>query len=192
LDEEYTNTDGLNYHHLVYVEAGRYYLRDGLQALRAQPGYYLLALRQSFYIFFHSASDFDLIVGERRPIESFDGWWNRIFYGQWVNDESSEARNSGISLLNLGWWIVIAFVVVLAAGSIYLLNWRKNGTESQYLLIAFMFINIIYVTLVGNLMDVGENNRFRFVVDPFLFLLFIHFVRLGVVRLRRGSLSAAS
>ena len=192
LDAEYTSRDGRNFHHLVYVEAGLYYLGDALNSLRAHPGYYLLAVRQSFYIFFHSASDFDLIVGERRPIESFGGWWNRIFYGQWFNDESSEARNSGISLLNLGWWIVIAFVVILAAGSIYLLNWHRNGTESQYLLIAFMFINIVYVTLVGNFMDVGENNRFRFVVDPFLFLLFIHFVQLGVARLRRGSSSAAS
>jgi hypothetical protein len=34
-----------------------------------------------------------------------------------------------------------------------------------------MMLNIFYVTVVGNFMDIGENNRFRYVVDAFILLL---------------------
>jgi len=45
------------------------------------------------------------------------------------------------------------------------------------MLVFFMAYNIFFVTLVGNLMDIGENNRFRFTVDPFLLILFIFLLR---------------
>lgn len=32
-----------------------------------------------------------------------------------------------------------------------------------------MVFTILYVTVVTNMLEVGENNRFRFSVDPYLF-----------------------
>ena len=44
-------------------------------------------------------------------------------------------------------------------------DWPFAGT------VLFLCFNIIYVALVGNCFEVGENNRFRFEIDPFLLIL---------------------
>jgi hypothetical protein len=185
LDLPETSLGSRNHHHLVYVEASQYYLRDALRVIRLKPQYYLRSIGQAFYIFFHSSSDFDLILGNRGHIYGFDLWWNRLFFGQWLDDETSIDRNVSMSPLHAGWVIIVAFSVALISSPLFLWQNRKSLSDPQKLLVLFMSFNILYVTLVGNLMDIGENNRFRLVVDPFILMLFIYFSRMGIARLRK-------
>jgi hypothetical protein len=163
-----------NHHHLVYLDAAKYYFRDALHVLRVRPALYLRSVVQSLYIFFHSASDFDLTWKIRQPIQTLDVWWNRFFYGQWLNDESSRDRLSEMSPLHIGWWIVASFLISVLGTSRYL--WKNPGMLRQPggLLLLFMVFNVLYVAVIGNSMDIGENNRFRYVIDAFLLLLTIH------------------
>jgi len=177
LDEPETSLHGPNHHHLVYVEASKYYLHDAIRVIRVKPTYYLQSVEQAIYIYFHASSDFDLTTGNRDPISAFDLWWNRLFYGQWKNDETSIERNSNMSMEHVGWWIVVSFITATAGSIILLWKNRRDLAEPENLLVLFMTYNIFFVTLVGNLMDIGENNRFRFTVDPFILILFIFFLR---------------
>ena len=163
-----------NHHHRVYLDAADYYLRDALYVLRVRPRLYLRAVLQSIYIYFHSASDFELTSEIRRPIQGLDIWWNRIFYGQWLNDESSSERLARISPLHVGWGIVAAFILGVVGTLRYL--WKNPGRMRQPagLLLLFMLFNILYISVVGNSLDIGENNRFRYVIDAFLLLLTFH------------------
>jgi len=163
----------LNYHHRVYIDASKHYLQDALYTIRIKPALYLRAVVQSSYIFFHSSSDFELIREIRSPIQTFDLWWNRLFYGQWLNDEPPTGRVNEISLLHIGWWIVVAFIVGIA-GSIKFI-WKRPDKllDPDGILVSFMLLNVLFVTVVGNTMELGENNRFRYVVDAFILLLFI-------------------
>jgi hypothetical protein len=177
--------DSRNHHHRVYLDAGKYYFRDGLNVLRLRPAVYLRSVTQSLYIFFHSASDFDLIWEIRVRIQALDLWWNRIFYGQWLSDESSRERLSQMSPLHVGWWIVASFMIGVLGTSRYLWNHPGRMRQPGGLLLLFMLVNVLYVTAVGNAMDIGENNRFRYVIDAFLLLLAIH-VLVRYVRNRQG------
>ena len=177
LDETETLTGTLNYHHLVYVEASKYYLKDALHLIRVRPIYYLRSINQALYIYFHSPSDFDLITGNRDTLGAFDLWWNRLFYGQWKSDETSIDRNSSMSMEHVGWWIVVGFLIVSAGSIISIWKNRKHLAEPENMLVLFMAFNIFFVTAVGNLMDIGENNRFRFTVDPFILILLVFFLR---------------
>jgi hypothetical protein len=172
-----------NHHHRVYLEAAKYYFRDGLNVLRLRPAVYLRSIMQSLYIFFHSASDFDSTWEIRVRILSLDVWWNRLFYGQWLSDESSRDRLSEISPVHVAWWIVASFIISVLGTTRYL--WKNPGLMRQPggLLILFMLVNVLYVTIVGNSMDIGENNRFRYVIDAFLLLLTLH-VLYGYIRNR--------
>jgi hypothetical protein len=40
-----------------------------------------------------------------------------------------------------------------------------------------MYWNILFVSAAGILLDLGENNRTRFGVDPFILLLVVYFLR---------------
>jgi len=182
-DEPETSQHLRNHHHLVYVEASEYYLRDALQVIHSRPHSYAGSILQAFYIYFHSSSDFDLISQNRDRIRVFDTWWNRLFYGQLQSNETSIDRNASMSAANVAWWIVLSFFSV-AIGGIHLL-WKRRSqlAQPENMLVLFMIYNILFVTLVGNLMDIGENNRFRFVVDPFLLTLFVVVLRVATPNL---------
>ena len=175
LDNTDTSLGGRNQHHLVYVEASKHYLQDALHVIQVRPSYYLQSVTQAVYIYFHSASDFDFISGNRNYIAAFDLAWNRLFYGQWKNDETSAERLSSMSMEHVAWWIVISFMGVSVGSIVFLWKNRNQLTEPENLLVLFMIYNIFFVSLVGNLMDIGENNRFRFTIDPFILILVVFF-----------------
>ena len=181
-DEVETSQGSRNHHHLVYVKASGYYLRDALIVIRLNPGYYARSVIQALYIYFHSPSDYDHTLENRRQIKELDRWWNRLFYGQWQSNETSIGRNLSMSAENVGWCIIVSFVVVIVCSILYLWKNRAQLSKPLYLLVLFMLVNILFVSTVGNLMDIGENNRFRFVVDPFLLILFVFFLRTGISR----------
>ncbi len=161
----------LNYNHRVYIDASKQYLRDALHVISVRPAIYLRGVVQALYIYFHSSSDFKLVWGIRNPIQSFDFWWNRLFYGQWLNDETPGERLTEISPLHIGWWIVASFIIGVFGSVRYLLKSPGDFRNPDGLLVFFMWVNVLFVTVVGNAMDIGENNRFRYVIDSFVLLL---------------------
>jgi hypothetical protein len=177
LDQPETSSDGRNHHHLVYVEASKYYMQDAIQMILTRPTDYLRSVNQAVYIYFHSPSDFDLITGNRDTLGAFDLWWNRLFYGQWKSDETSIDHNSNMFAEHVGWWIAASFLIVTTGNVTFIWKNRRQIDKPENMLVLFMAYNIFFVTAVGNLMDIGENNRFRFTVDPFLLILLIFFLR---------------
>jgi hypothetical protein len=173
LDEAQTILGSRNHHHLVYVKASEHYLRDALYLLLLRPHYYGRSLLQAIYIYFHSASDFDLTTANRDQIMTLDTWWNRLFYGQWQSNETSADRNVNMSAVHVGWWIVVSFIGAIMGSAHFLWRQWRQPVTPRTLLVIFMLFNILFVSITGNTLDIGENNRFRFVIDPFLMILFI-------------------
>lgn len=175
LDEVLTSSGEFNRHHLVYIEASNHYLRDALSVIRARPAIYGRGILQSFYLYFHSASDYKLLGENRAAIRAFDAWWNRLLLGQWRDTETSAERLVNASPAHVAWWVVFAFLVIAVNSPLYLWRERERMASPKYLLIFFMSFNVLFITAVGNAAELGENNRFRFVVDPFILLLFFFF-----------------
>ena len=166
-----------NQHHLSYVYAGRRYLKDSLRIILHAPHYYLDNIPFAFYIFLHSASDYEPVHEIRAPIDAWDTIWNRLFYGQWQKDESLAARSHTFSPGHLAWWLTLSFILVITAVPIYLWRRRADIYKLEYGLVLFMFWNIMFVSAAGILLDIGENNRTRFSIDPFILLLTFFFLR---------------
>ncbi|MCC6298093.1 MAG: hypothetical protein IT314_02255 [Anaerolineales bacterium] len=186
LDMTKKSNGRINFHHVVYVEVNHFYLQDSLRVIRAQPALYLNSIAQSLYIFFHSASDYDFLDLNRARISAFETGWNRLFFGQWDMNESLTERTETRSLRHTGWLILLTFVIAACGSVRYLWKTRTSLNDAKNLLILFMGFNLLYLALIGNLFDLGENNRFRFVVDPFVLMLFL-FVAVDFIRSRRVS-----
>jgi hypothetical protein len=58
----------------------------------------------------------------------------------------------------------------------------RPGTDAA---LAVIGLTVVAVTVVGNLFEIGENNRFRFMVEPITFVAFTWFVARLWVRARR-------
>jgi hypothetical protein len=51
--------------------------------------------------------------------------------------------------------------------------------------VLFAALMIIYVAMVGNMLEVGENNRFRFPTEFFYWAFFVLALQAGYRRVRR-------
>lgn len=183
LDE--TEPNRVNRHHLVYVEASKDYLGDALKVIRLYPYTYLEAIWQSIYIYFHSTSDSDFLYENREKIQGFDMWWNRLVHGQWESGETLSDRMTTKSAHNVGWVVVIAFSFSMAWCVYYLYKNTGKLTNARNMLILFMLYNIVFVTIIGNMMELGENNRFRFSIDPFIMCTFAFGIK-GLLNANKG------
>lgn len=176
LDNLETSSGNPNVHHLVYIEASKYYLRDALYVIRFNPEHYFRFVAQAFYIYFHPSSDAGLVQQDNELVKTLDHWWRVVFSGQWESDSDNQ-KNTSMSAEYAGWWIIISFFTALTGGVVFLWKNRGQFSEPVNFLVLFMIYNILVLTLAGNLVELGENNRFRFTIDPFILVLFIFFMR---------------
>jgi len=166
-----------NQHHLSYVYAGEQYFADSVHIILHAPGYYFRVIPCSLYIYLHSASDYKPTYNIRKPIDRWDTFWNRLFYGQWQKDEPLAERARTFLPDHVAWWLAMGFFLAIVATPVFLWRQRENLQEPRNALILYMFWNLVFVSAAGILLDIGENNRTRFVVDPFILLLSVYFIR---------------
>jgi hypothetical protein len=78
--------------------------------------------------------------------------------------------------LKMGWFTVAVHLVVLIFGfAVGARTFRAVDDERERLRAAamcFMAFNIAYVMTVGNLFEIGESNRYRFMIEPFVVVMF--------------------
>ena len=191
LDNAETSLNRRNHHNLVYAEASRYYLMDAMRLIYGKPNIYLRSIVQAGYIYFHSASDYEFLIVNQARIATLDQTWNRLFYGQWQSAESAGERLSALTIEHTGWGIVAGFITAIAGGIKLLQKDRGRLHEPVNMLALFMVYNILFVTLIGNTLDLGENNRFRFTVDPLQLLLFVFVIRNIISRSRKPRVDCA-
>ncbi len=161
LDQETKCNGHRNLNHLAYIAISRQCLEDAKYILTHEPMVYLKHLKRPFALYFVPSSDYKFLRENREKISKLDQFWNTVFYGRWGKD------------CRVGWFLLAGFFVLSLYGFFAILNaWKQVPRDEPFILtLLFMGINILYITLVCNLLEVNENQRFRFNVDPYLLVL---------------------
>jgi hypothetical protein len=169
LDENIKSTEAINFNHTFYIPLSEVMLRDATHFIRIHPDLYLASVKQGFSIYFHSSSDYLLL--KEKPTPQLETWWNRIFYGQ-LSDYETDFNNRWKSDPRyVGWFLFLAFIASIIYGVKLVI--ASNLPDRVFLaVIAYITFTIIYFTIMANFFDLGENNRFRFTLDPLVLLLF--------------------
>ena len=167
-----------NFNHAAYVKISRQYLRDSTALIRARPGIYLRSVGRSVAIYALPASDFWTLTRNREAIARWDALWSFYLNGALgpllvanptpITSDPYRPRTVSYAAEHAayGWMVllVIAVTISLNRG----IRWvRVGGAEpsargAMLLVIAF---TIVFAMTVGNLFEIGENNRFRFMLD---------------------------
>lgn len=187
-----------NFNHQAYIGLSRQYMRDSLAVMRHAPDAYLKGVGKATAIYFRSSSDYGLLEGNRRRIDAWDRLYNTAFYGAWTWREpfwSKAPLPEGASvrdrlahdLANTGWLLLVGLPLLWAFGALAIVRRCRAGRWTEGLTLAFVLSTVLFATAVGNLLDVGENNRFRFDVDPLHAVLFALAAQAAWRRLRTGS-----
>ncbi|EFO80321.1 hypothetical protein OSCT_1823 [Oscillochloris trichoides DG-6] len=164
-----------SYHHLAYVGISKQYLIDSITILRTNPTLYIPGIKQSWYFFFTPSSDQPWFYANtnRAKLGYLDRAYNLVLLGQMdyptspivfnLPNEAFQGR-----LLMVWYGIALLYGLGVTAPTILL---RFPRSRPFAITVAFLWLNVVYVSLVGTLFEVGENSRFRLMIDPFLLVL---------------------
>lgn len=170
LDEKRKSTQHINFNYIAYPYVSRKYLDDALTVLRTHPLIYLNSLKTAYLMFFRPSSDYPYIQGNRAKIAPMVRFFDRYVAGQ-----PAYTPDPGFDFLgpqSIGYLIVAGFIVCVVWGGVLAVRFvarRERGGAELALL--FLWLNILYVTVVGNAFEMGENQRFRFLVNAFLSIM---------------------
>lgn len=179
LDETNFDDKSNNFNNLLFLKINKYYQKDAIIVLLKYPSVYLGALARSVRCFFLPAGEWSWFVGgvesgadkNREILKWWDNFYKVIFSGQ----IPMEVPNSGIkyqhyatSTRAMGWFGLFVFIVAIGSGTLVIIKHKKGIV---YFTVIFTLGTIIYVFLLSTFLEVGENMRYRFDIEPYLFVM---------------------
>jgi hypothetical protein len=176
LDQKYKSSGFINFNQPGYIEVSKHYLRDVIYLIPRYPSYYCLSVCKAFYAYLRPCSDSMIMRNYNRTvIHKWVSVYENYFTGDilsrvWQTRFTNRYGDERIIHLNL---LYIYIPALFIWGLIILLKRGKpcGFTRIQSAVFAYMFFNIIYITFIGNLFEVSENMRFRFIILPLLYIL---------------------
>jgi hypothetical protein len=146
-----------NFNHAAYVRIARAYQRAALAVMRSRPDVYLDRVRRAFRTWLRPPSDYIYVVPQREALVAWDRLHSRLLL--W---SALDRRRAGPTL-------VLLPAAALFVGAVV---WRPTADRRrQLLLVSFPVLAVAWNFMLGNLVDVEENNRFRVEVEGLMVAL---------------------
>ncbi len=190
LDQE-TKADGSpNAHNRAFIDIYGRYLRDAMYVIRHRPMVYLRSVLRAWAIWFFPTSDFVWLAPNGLRVRPLVEFWTAVFSGTLIATPCYKTYASGHDFADIGFFSVLAFVSALVFGLVgcrVSFSQQRPGSDeaATQTTVLVMVLTILYVAVVGNAADIGENNRFRFMVEPLVLVLVGLLFDTGLRRFRK-------
>jgi hypothetical protein len=160
LDAPYRSNGEPNFNHRDYVEVSDAMLEGSLYLIRNYPGRYLQRVGTAFLLYLqpgpnsvHFLVDYDF---ER--VHAYRNFLTRyVFLGGEIE------RPIGMLAPRPNLFIAV-FAAALLTGAYRLVKGPPEARPVE----TYMLVSVLWVTLVANLLEIGENDRMRWEIEPFL------------------------
>jgi hypothetical protein len=189
LDQEMKPSGVPNFNTTMFVAVSRQYGRDALRILAVRPAAYLRGLAESYLLYFLPASAYLFLdnnvthIKELARIASLlDGRF--VYHSNRSIRQTQPGRYYLQGFLNTGWFLILAYITVLVFGLLLLL--RPSSLIPHPSSLFFLWFNVAWMTFFANAVEVGENNRFRFVTDPLVYVFIASLAVSWLARRRSG------
>jgi hypothetical protein len=190
LDQEMKPSGVPNFNNTLFVAVSRQYGRDASRILAARPSAYLRGLAESYLLYFLPSSAYLFLDNNVAHIKGLARFAS-ILSGRFTYHSDRSLRQTQPrryylqGVLNTGWFLVIAYLLVPILGLLSLLRHSSRTLHPSSLF--FLWFNVAWMTFVANALELGENNRFRFVTDPLVFAFLAALVVGRLARRRPGT-----
>jgi Dolichyl-phosphate-mannose-protein mannosyltransferase len=192
LDEPLKSTGAPNWNNRGYVEVWNQYARDAVATVKARPTVVLRAVRMGLLILFVPSDEHDFSAANHAHLASLERIVDVGLYGQprlmsSLDPAAFRGGQVGERLREVGWLIVLAYVIALAYG-VYMLRalLKQRGRPDRLLMVAFILFTICYIVAVDVPFGIPDNNRYRFMADPLVTALLAVALTALVARVRRA------
>jgi hypothetical protein len=175
-----TTPGAYNYNNRQMVVINQYYARDALTVMRKFPLSYATGVFIANRLFFSPTSMNVYFTPENRdavyPMERF---YDPVVYGARQDpvlmrqpifgfDKGGALEVNTSMRLVIVWFLVIGYGYVQAR-RIFLE--RKSPVDPRAVVMGFFVITAVYVQVVSTMLELAENYRYRFLVEPLFFVV---------------------
>ncbi|MCG8450523.1 MAG: hypothetical protein MI725_13220, partial [Pirellulales bacterium] len=180
LDNRRKSTGEYNYNYAGLIEINRKYTADAIETARRFPERYLEGVALANRLFFSPSSmNYYFLTENRVAAAPMEMVYNPIVFGAKVLPTAVEQPHFGHSgkytvETNAGVLLVIGvpLLFLYAAGrTVYGLVRRGAVRPVETVVTAFIAFNMLYIYLLGTLLELSENYRYRFLMEPLLVML---------------------
>jgi hypothetical protein len=197
LAEERKSNGWENFNHECYLPITSEALDNAIAAGLAEPRNTARVWVASFQIWGEPASLYAFVYDNRLQVETLDTWYRQLVLLDvpWDPPVQTDAAwylplgtPGGDWRFSLSILLGTLLAVALGGRSAWrIVRGRGSARDTQ---LAVIGLTVLTVTLTGNLLEIGENNRFRFVVEPVtLIVLFATLAQLGRKTRRKAARS---
>ncbi|MDY6947977.1 MAG: glycosyltransferase family 39 protein [Pseudomonadota bacterium] len=179
--DDVTKSNGIyNFNNQQLIAINSYYTHDGLTVIRTYPFSYVVGLIISNRLFFSpSNTNAYFSAGNRAAVKPMEQVFNPLLYGVGTMSNRLEQPHFGFTKesfleVNTSVPLMVLWVLVLGYGYVQArqgLMSSDPARRSRAVMIGFILISALYLYAVGTAVELGENYRYRFNIEPLFFVL---------------------
>lgn len=177
-----------NFHHYGFIKISDQFLKDGKYLYTHYPKIYLKRYLYAWFQYLtpsHRAL-YMLVVRDNAPLTAISHFYEYAFYGKIPFNVGGRMGGNvdrePFVFLILGLPALLLFALWMAL--------KKNTKwivvdSKQRIMLLYMALTIGFIAFVGNLLEIPENNRFRFTTDSFYTIILGMAITFIINRLQR-------
>jgi hypothetical protein len=185
LIESTKSTGNPNFNHAAYIAISSTFLRDARTVLRVRPDVWWRSTKRAWLIYFLPIHDYSFFHAQRQRARAP---WRTIERGyEWAFGSYAFAAWDGVGppppfeeRQAWGWAIAMGISIAIAIAIAV-----RRGRTATSATLALAVFSILFVAVVGNSVELGENHRFRFLTEPFAWALVALALELSIATVGR-------
>jgi hypothetical protein len=171
LDDKKKKSGHTNYNNILYIKASKLIFKDDIYIITHYPAVYLEGVLKAFHLYFKSPTKYNMLEPNIYKIWQLNSFYNRFIYG------TLDSGGFGfLSFIFINLMIIISIVIIF----------NRKIEKSIKVILMFLIFNILYVMLLGNLLEFGENNRFRYYTEIYHFIIWGIILKLFFKKLQKN------
>lgn len=177
LDSILKSNGNRNVNHRGYVTVGRRYAEASWAMLRARPATYIMNWQRAWWTYANPVAEYWDLDLNRRRIATTHSLYNRYLYGVWgewtptVEPHFAFKVESLRTRFSIGWMALLLIALIWTPIRLLRDRVHRRAFDASTSLLVFAWCTIAFCAIVANSIEVGENHRIRFEVEPLIFLL---------------------
>lgn len=200
LDEIKKSNGIYNFNSQQVIAVSRDYTRDAVTVIRTYPFSYVVGLTISNRLFF-SPSNMNVYFSlpNRAAVKPMERLFNPLLYGVGATPKVLEQPHFGFNKesfleVNTSRLLIAFWVLLLAYGytqARQALLGKDPERRPRAIVLGFIVVTALYLYVVGTALELAENYRYRFLIEPLFFVLGGTAVT-SLVRVMKSKVSAKS
>ena len=194
LDRPLKSDGAYNYNYRPLIALNEQYARDATAVIRQYPANYAIGVVVANRLFFSPSSMNEYFSPQNRAAaKPFERLFNPVLYAVPAEPGFIAQPHFGFDVLpslevNTSLWLIALWAIVLVLGWLRVrpaFFTRTFEDRAACVTLGYLLFVMVYVHALGTLVELGENYRYRFVVEPFFAVAVAVLATDGVRRLKR-------